>query len=155
VKWDWIRACCESVSMPLACWRLGPFRLRSVPPAASRERIDVAHEDPKSAAAAQAQGASGGQVGRREWGGREVPLTRLRRGQTGMICEARLSEDDAALLRAMGVAADARIRLCRSGQPCIVAVGCACIRGGGTRWGGCRIGLARPLAERITVLVSD
>lgn len=88
-------------------------------------------------------------------GGREVPLTRLRRGQIGVICEARLAEDDAALLRAMGVAADAQVRLCRSGQPCIVAVGCACIRGGRTRWGGCRIGLARPLAERITVLVSD
>ena len=87
-----------------------------------------------------------------------MPLTQLRRGQIGVICQARLAEDDAALLRAMGVAADAQVRLCRSGQPCIVAVGCACIRGEHgvrTRWSGGRIGLARPLAERITVLVNE
>lgn len=92
---------------------------------------------------------------------RAVPLTHLRRGQTGVIREASLAADDAALLRAMGVAVDARIRLCRSGQPCIVAIGCACVAGGAAKgkgragWGGCRIGLARPLAERITVLLDE
>lgn len=90
-------------------------------------------------------------------------MAQLRRGQTGVICESKLAEDDAALLRAMGIAVDARIKLCRSGQPCIVAIGCACENGdadkGGVgrakadRWDSCRIGLARRLAERITVVV--
>jgi len=84
--------------------------------------------------------------------GESVPLTHLRKGQTGVICEAKLPEDDAALLRAMGLESDSTVRLCRAGEPCIVAVGgvkaeqCGC---GGT----CRIGLSRVVAERIFVRV--
>lgn len=79
-----------------------------------------------------------------------VALTSLRPGQTGVICEARLDPDDAALLRAMGLGDQVRIKLCRLGEPCIVALGnvegrhCHC-------HGHCRIGLARGLARRIFV----
>ncbi len=95
-----------------------------------------------------------------------VPLTRLQKGQTGRICECQLAEEDAALLRAMGLCTDARVRLCRVGEPCIVAIQCgkrasagnvaeaASRRGNGSaegHWTGSRIGLARSLAERILV----
>lgn len=81
-----------------------------------------------------------------------MPLTSLRPGQTAVIGEARLEADDAALLRAMGLADRVRVKLCRVGEPCVVAVGpvegrhCHC-------QGHCRIGLARRLAERIFVTV--
>lgn len=84
-----------------------------------------------------------------------VRLTDLRADQTGVLVEARLDSGDAALLRAMGLCDRSTLRLCRLGEPCVVAVGgrlapdakaCTC---GGT----CRIGLARPLAERIYVSV--
>lgn len=73
-----------------------------------------------------------------------VPLTQLDRGRVGVIRRASLSPGDAALLSAMGLCCNARVRLCRLGQPCIVAV----LSGRGAE---CRIGLARPLAERIHV----
>jgi len=75
-------------------------------------------------------------------------------GQTGVVCEHRLDPADAAWLRAMGLRPNARVRVCRRGEPCIVEVlptaggdgdGCAladCC---------CRIGLARPLADRVMV----
>ena len=82
-----------------------------------------------------------------------VPLTRLRVGQTAVVQAEGLAEaagvdgeDGAAMLRAMGLTPEARIRLCRLGEPCIVAVRCAC--GGQTR-----IGLARRIASRIMVQV--
>jgi len=80
------------------------------------------------------------------------PLTTLRPGQSAIIAETRLDVDDAALLRAMGLSDQVRIKLCRVGEPCIVALGsvegkhCHCN-------GHCRIGLARGLAERIFVTV--
>lgn len=84
-----------------------------------------------------------------------VPLTRLSPGQSAVIAEARLDADDAALLRAMGLTDRSRIKVCRVGEPCVVALGpgspekhCHC-RGRG----GCRIGIARGLAERILVTV--
>jgi Fe2+ transport system protein FeoA len=87
-----------------------------------------------------------------------ISLTRLRRGQTGVVREARLSGEDGALLRAMGLRPNARVRLCRVGEPCIVAVSVGLATGGGYATDGgcagtCRIGLARPLAERIMVAV--
>lgn len=74
-----------------------------------------------------------------------LSLSQLKRGQTGIIAEASLPKSDLALLSAMGLCTHARIRLCRCGEPCIVAV---CARSGE---GSNRIGLARPLAERIIV----
>jgi Fe2+ transport system protein FeoA len=95
-----------------------------------------------------------------------VALSDLRRGQTGVVCGSDLSADDSATLRAMGLCQDARIRLCRTGEPCIVAVGsggsiCGCGGGNGLAdgkaavqgAGSFRIGLARMLAERIFISV--
>lgn len=61
------------------------------------------------------------------------------------MASADLPAADAELLAAMGLACNARVRLCRQGEPCIVRV----LAGDGA--GGCRIGLARPLAQRIVV----
>jgi hypothetical protein len=83
----------------------------------------------------------------------EIPLTRLRPGQTGIIAASHLDADDAALLRAMGLGDRVRIKVCRVGEPCVVALGttegrhCHC-------QGHCRIGLARNLAERIFVTLA-
>jgi hypothetical protein len=72
----------------------------------------------------------------------------LRRGQCGVVHTDSVTEEDAALLEAMGLCDQARVRLCRHGEPCIVAVEVSpgvC----------CRIGLARRLAERINVLPEE
>lgn len=71
-------------------------------------------------------------------------LTSLKPGQSGVVVDAAMDADDAAQLRAMGLRPNSRVMLCRSGEPCIVRVLGAC---------GCesRIGLARPLAERVMV----
>ena len=95
-----------------------------------------------------------------------VALSALREGQTGVVCGSELSAEDSATLRAMGLCQDARVRLCRRGEPCIVAVGsggsiCGCGNGNGLGEGtvavrgagSFRIGLARMLAERIFVSV--
>lgn len=80
---------------------------------------------------------------------RRVRLAELRPGQVGVVSEAALEEQDAAYLRAMGLCNEAKVRMCRAGEPCIVAVGsfgndCGC-------GSVCRIGLARPLAQKIYV----
>jgi Fe2+ transport system protein FeoA len=75
-----------------------------------------------------------------------IALTQLRPGQSAIVSDARLSQGDAALLGAMGLGCNSRVRLCRVGEPCIVAV----MTGGRA---SCRIGLARPLAEQIMVEV--
>lgn len=77
-------------------------------------------------------------------------LSSLKRGQTGVVCESSLAGGDGALLRAMGLYPAARVRLCREGEPCIVAVTSG--PGGNCGCGSeCRIGLARSLAKRILV----
>ncbi len=78
---------------------------------------------------------------------RTVPLSQLRPGETGVVCSAGSDPADAALLRAMGLRMNATIRMCRAGEPCIVSVL-------GARGCSCRIGLARPLAERIVIGLS-
>lgn len=81
----------------------------------------------------------------------------LKTGQTGVIADSNLSEDDGKLLRAMGLAPGRRVVMCRTGEPCIVAVvsGHHHTSGAGADAQGCRcaarIGLARPLAEKIMV----
>lgn len=73
-----------------------------------------------------------------------MSLTQLKAGETARVESATLDSEDAALLRAMGLRMNATIKMCRPGEPCIISVqgphGCAC-----------RIGLARPLAERVRV----
>jgi Fe2+ transport system protein FeoA len=88
-----------------------------------------------------------------------LPLTRLRVGQSAVIDASGLDDaaesekgergeaGGAAMLRAMGLIPEAKVRICRLGEPCIVAVRCAC--GGQTR-----IGLARRVASRIMVRVA-
>jgi hypothetical protein len=77
---------------------------------------------------------------------RAVSLYQLKRGQSGVIRESALSKSDAALLAAMGLCCIAKVRLCREGEPCIVA-----ILGG--RGAECRIGLAKSLAQQLHVEV--
>jgi Fe2+ transport system protein FeoA len=72
-----------------------------------------------------------------------IPLSQLRPGDVGVVRAADIAEGDAALLGAMGLCCNAKVRLCRAGEPCIVS-----IHSGGA---ACRIGLARPLADRISV----
>lgn len=86
-------------------------------------------------------------------------LSRMRIGQVGTICETCMDPRDAAMLRAMGLKKNARVRLCRAGEPCIVEV--LSVAGAGPECGSpcesaasacrCRIGLARALAERVMV----
>ena len=80
--------------------------------------------------------------------GKPISLMQLRPGQSGRVRTSDLAEADAALLGAMGLCCNARVRLCRAGEPCIVAV----LTGGRA---SCRIGLARPLAERIHIDVDS
>jgi Fe2+ transport system protein FeoA len=74
----------------------------------------------------------------------EVPLTSLEPGQVGMVTRTMLSEQDASLLRAMGLRPSARIRLCQAGEPWIIEV---------RRPGGAcsRIGLAGAIARGVHV----
>ncbi|MBL0926296.1 MAG: ferrous iron transport protein A [Phycisphaerales bacterium] len=74
----------------------------------------------------------------------EISLTQLQPGQEGVIRGASLGEDETAMLRAMGLRLNARVKMCRLGEPCIVHL----VAGGGC---GCRIGLARPLADKVRV----
>ena len=79
---------------------------------------------------------------------RVVPLTQLPRGGRGVVAQASFDADDAEYLRCMGLRPSAEIRVCRHGEPCIVALtdGCGL---------GCRIGLSRALAERLMVSTDE
>lgn len=80
----------------------------------------------------------------------ETPVAQSPSGQTGVITRIDLDPSDAAFLRAMGLCVNARIRVCRVGNPCVVAVGGTA--GGRCRCGGrCRIGLSRRLAQGIWI----
>ena len=76
--------------------------------------------------------------------GQSVSLSQLKPGQCGVVRASSIGESDAALLGAMGLCCNAKVRLCRAGEPCIVAI----TSGGGA---SCRIGLAKPLADKILV----
>lgn len=75
-----------------------------------------------------------------------TPIAESRPGTVGRVCCEGLDRADASMLRAMGLRDRARVRLCRVGEPCIVQVmgACGC---------SCRIGLSRPLAQRVTLSV--
>lgn len=70
-----------------------------------------------------------------------IPLDQLRVGACGTLDAARLEPDDADALRAMGLRPECRLRVCKAGEPCIVTVNSP----------GCRIALARRLANRVMV----
>lgn len=76
-----------------------------------------------------------------------IPLAQLRPGQAAVvrsIDDSKANASDAAYLGAMGLCCNATVTLCRAGEPCIVSIS-------GGKGASCRIGLARPLAERIVV----
>lgn len=66
-----------------------------------------------------------------------IPLSVLRPGDRAVVELGGLSPDEAALLRAMGLADRAEVRICRSGSPCIIEVAQT------------RLGLAASVACRI------
>ncbi len=80
-----------------------------------------------------------------------LSLTQLSPGQVARLDAADLSPElggeHASLLRAMGLRPNASVRLCRLGDPCIVQVG-------QTRGDSCRLGLARGIADRISVCIA-
>lgn len=73
------------------------------------------------------------------------PLSTFKAGQYGLVVACRVEGADAPILRAMGLTEGAILRVCRIGQPTIVALlchrGCHCASS--------RVGLARALADRI------
>lgn len=73
-----------------------------------------------------------------------IPLTQLPRGTRATVNPDNLDAADFATLRAMGLRPNATVEVCRLGQHCIVALTGAC-------GGGCRIGIARDLADRVMV----
>lgn len=75
-----------------------------------------------------------------------VPLTRVRPGQSGVVCA--VGDDDLRVLGPMGLRERSSVRVCRGGEPCIVEVGCAP--------GMCRrIGLSRAVASRVMVRIES
>ncbi|HED54668.1 MAG TPA: ferrous iron transport protein A [Phycisphaerales bacterium] len=78
-------------------------------------------------------------------GGRRVRLSQLERGQVAMLDASELDAESLASLRAMGLRPECELRVCKRGEPCIVAV-CS-----GSAGGGCRIALAGRLADQLHV----
>lgn len=69
-----------------------------------------------------------------------VPLSRLASGTFGRLQGSDLAKNDTALLRALGLTTRSLIRVCKSGDPCIVQVRAT------------RIGISREVAESILVV---
>ncbi|MFM7259281.1 MAG: ferrous iron transport protein A [bacterium] len=68
-----------------------------------------------------------------------LPLTQLKRGDRAVVAEAALSDEDRAILRAMGLDESCTFTVCRagSGGPCIIQIDAT------------RLGLSPDLARRI------
>ena len=73
-----------------------------------------------------------------------IHLEQLTKGDTARIESSDLSDDDTAMLRALGLRPEAPFKVCRLGHTCIVEM---CDRLGS----GCRIGISRSLAKRLVV----
>jgi Fe2+ transport system protein FeoA len=76
-----------------------------------------------------------------------ISVAAMRPGQVASLCSSDLPPAERRLLRAMGLRDGTPITVCRRGQPCIVRVMGACA-------GASRIGMSRPLAERVFVRVA-
>lgn len=72
-----------------------------------------------------------------------VLLSSLKDGDQGRFDTADLRCEDCDMLNALGMVEQCRLRVCKSGSPCIVQVG------------GTRIGLASSVADHITVIPVD
>ena len=71
-----------------------------------------------------------------------IPLCQLRPGDRGRLRGANLCGDDCELLRAMGMNEHSEIRVCRTGEPCIIQVNAT------------RLGLSSLIAREILVETS-
>ncbi|MEI7658108.1 MAG: FeoA family protein [Phycisphaerae bacterium] len=80
-----------------------------------------------------------------------VALSSLPVNALAHVCEHCLDPRDAAMLRAMGMRPCARVRMIRTGEPCIIEVVGVNPATGSC---GCRIGLSRDLADRVIVRLS-
>lgn len=76
--------------------------------------------------------------------GSSCALAELGQGECAVVMAGALAESDGALLRAMGLRAEARVRVCRRGSPCIVEID-------GVGGAGRRVGLAKSIALRVVV----
>lgn len=74
-----------------------------------------------------------------------LPLTQLRKGDRAMVAGSSLSDDDRAVLRAMGLDETCTFTVCRAGTagPCIIRVDAT------------RLGLSPDLARRIMTRPCD
>lgn len=74
-----------------------------------------------------------------------LPLTQLKRGDRAMVADSTLSEDDRAVLRAMGLDERCTFTVCRAsaGGPCIIQLDAT------------RLGLSPELAKRILTRPCD
>ena len=72
-----------------------------------------------------------------------IRLTQLSRGQSARLDSSSLASSETEALRAMGLRPECELRVCKLGEPCIVSIG--------SKAGGCRIALARRLAEHLHV----
>ena len=72
-----------------------------------------------------------------------VPLSELGSGRQALVVERLLCGDDCKLLSAMGLGDQCVVRVCRSGEPCIVEVQ------------ETRLGLCRAIAKKVLVLPHD
>lgn len=109
----------------------------------AQQRGNAAAESGSGGGAAEGECCPGCHSGTPETA-RCVALSTMKPGDHGTIVRTELPEGERALLRAMGMRDNARIVLCRLGEPCIVRVmgGCGC---------SFRIGLAKPLADKVMV----
>ena len=72
-----------------------------------------------------------------------LPLSGVAQGVTARLRECDLQDSDRDLLTGLGLIADRRFLVCKTGSPCIVQVR------------GVRVGLSRAIAERLLVELVD
>lgn len=71
-------------------------------------------------------------------------LAELGQGECAVVHASGAADGDTALLKAMGLRPEARVRVCRRGEPCIVEID-------GAGGAGRRVGLAKAIALRVMV----
>ena len=72
-----------------------------------------------------------------------IRLTQLTRGQSARLDSTTLDSGEGEALRAMGLRPECELKVCKMGEPCIVTIG--------SKAGGCRIALAKRLADHLHV----
>lgn len=72
-----------------------------------------------------------------------IRLTQLTQGQHALLDSSTLPSLETEELRAMGLRPECELRVCKLGEPCIVSLGSGA--------GGCRIALAKKLADELHV----